>query len=250
VAFVFLAAKPAWPDDLATAQAPGRTVTATGRGTVSAEVDAALLTVALTAEGSFAQDAMDADAGKVKRLVKALHEGGTADGDVSSSPVRITPRLVPSISSSNAQGGIAISGQQTIPAAKRAGFLASSSVTIKTRDLSSLGALVDRLGDYAESDALSVSYEVEGRQKFVDEARQRAFDDAEHIAHLEADRAHLKLSQVRSIRDAAAQNPPTDTNNIVNTPGILGNQGKMFITLKGGPQSFSAALEVEWNVEP
>jgi uncharacterized protein len=122
-------------------------------------------------------------------------------------------------------------------------------VTIKTRDLAILGTLTDHIADNVDNQAPTMAFIIDDPEKFIDEARQKAFDNAEHIARLEAERAHLKLGPVRFVRDAAAPNPSPDLTNFLNTPGAGNNQGTMIITLKS-PQSFTVAVEVQWDAEP
>ena len=75
-------------------------------------------------------------------------------------------------------------------------------MTIKTRDLENLGALVDVIGDNTDNHVPTIAFFVAEPKASLDEARRKAFDEAERLAGIEAERAHLKLGGVRSVRDA------------------------------------------------
>ncbi|MBV9112279.1 MAG: SIMPL domain-containing protein [Hyphomicrobiales bacterium] len=264
MSFICLAAQPASPDDLAPAQAPGRTITAVGRGTASAEVDAAVLTVLVAGEGSFAQDAINAGATKVRRFVNALHDRNVTDADISQTHAQVwsrfvtqTPMLssellqsgVQSQASANAQGagvGQGIPGQaspqppRAATPAKMNGFRATTTIRIKTRDLAGLGALTDYIVDNADNQP-TILFIVEDPRKFIDEARQKAFDNAERAARVDAERAHLKLVSVRAVRDEPPQSQLAE---------LISKGVPVASNLNGGSESFSVAVEVEWNAEP
>jgi uncharacterized protein YggE len=266
LAVACLSGRHAVADEPAPAQLSGHTITAVGKGMVSAAVDTAQLTVAVTAEGSLAQDAMDAQRVKLKRLVEMLHAAGVADGAISVAPAQLTARFAPPAPfAALGVPPIAVQSQPVtntgapaptpparpvVPAPpKRDGFRTSTTVTIKTHDLSNLGILTDHIADNADNQAPTMAFIIDDPEKFIDEARQKAFDNAEHIARLEAERAHLKLGQVRSVRDAPPPTPFTDFGDRANAAAANSNQGMMFITLKG-PQSISVAIEVQWDAEP
>jgi uncharacterized protein YggE len=257
LAIACLAGRFALADEPARAQLSGRTITAVGRGTVSAEVDTAQLTVAVTAEGSFAQDAMDAQRVKLKRLVDTLHAAGIADGAISVAPAQLTARFVPPAPfAALGVPPIAVQSQPvtntgapapTPPAhpvvptpPKRDGFRSSATVTIKTRDLANLGTLTDHIADNADNQVPTTTFIVADPEKFIDEARQKAFENAEHIARLEALRAHLKLGPVRFVHDAPAQYLLAEIFKSYSTPA----------NLNGIAQSVSVTIEAQWDAEP
>ncbi|MGC1576667.1 MAG: SIMPL domain-containing protein, partial [Beijerinckiaceae bacterium] len=229
-----LAGRFALADEAAPSQPSGRTISATGRGTVTAEADSARIMVAVNSEGSFAQDAMTAQKLKLKRLVEALRGAGILERDITLAPLLFTPRfasqnLVPSQMS-----------QPVRVQPKRDGFQVATTVTIKTRDLENLGALVDVIGDNTDNHVPTIAFFVAEPKASLDEARRKAFDEAGRLAGIEADRAHLKLGGVRSVRDAPLN---LQFYEILAANATAGNPNAM-------PQSFSVSLEVQWDAEP
>ena len=225
----------------------GRTISATGRGTVTVEADSARIVVVLNSEGSFAQDAMAAQKLKLKRLVEALRGAGISEGDITMASPQFTPRFASQnlILSSGAppQNG-APAQPMTQPVRtplqpKRDGFQVASTVTIKTRDLDNVGALVDLISDNTDNHVPTIAFFVSDPKTALDEARRKAFDEAERLAGLAAERAHVRLGGVRSVRDA----PVSAQFSEMLAAAAAANPNAM-------TQNVSTALEVQWDAEP
>ena len=231
-------------DSSAGGNAPDHTITALGRGAVLAAMDTAVLTILVTAEGSFAQDAVEADRAKVKRLASALRDAGVFDGDMSQSALQITPRSAPAeapiVSPGVVQGFVAAPAQSLpqaprIPTSKN-GFFASTTFRLKTHSLADIGILVDRLAENDDSRVPTIIYVLENSQKVFEEARRQAFDNAEHTARLEAQRAHLRLVSIRSVSDEPLH--------------LTGSEPPASVNFTGQSQAFGVSILVQWNTEP
>jgi len=222
------------------AQLPGRTISATGRGSATAEADTARMTVVVNSEGSFAQDALASQKQKLKRLVEALRGAGISEGDINMTPAQFTPRfvspnLIPSPAATPQQLNAAAqgNGQPRPLQANRNGFQVATTVTVKSRDLDNLGALVDLVSDNTDNHVPTIALFVADPRPLLDEARRKAFDEAERLAGLAAERAHLKLGQVRSVQYTPAN---------VTFPELAASAAT-------GSQAFAATLEVQWDAE-
>jgi uncharacterized protein YggE len=243
-----LAATPASAEDMSAGNAPNPTIAVLGRGAVLAEMDTALVSVVVTAEATFAQDAAQADRAKVKRLTAALRDAGVFEADINISALRIVPRFAApgvSVSASAAPGAILDPVAAQMPQLARPmptatnGFVASTTLRFKTHNLPDIGILVDRIAENDDNRVPTIIYVLENPQKTFEEARRQAFDNAEHIARLEAERAHLKLVSVQSVIDEPLRS--------------TGNQAPQLpapVNLNGQSQSFIANIEVRWNAEP
>ncbi|MBW0004621.1 MAG: SIMPL domain-containing protein [Hyphomicrobiales bacterium] len=228
------------------AQLPGRTISATGRGSATAEADTARMTVVVNSEGSFAQDALASQKQKLKRLVEALRGVGISEGDINMTPAQFTPRfvsppLLPSpVATAQLNAPAQGNGQPRAPQANRNGFQVASTVTLKSRDLDNLGALVDLVSDNTDNHVPTIAFFVTDPKPLLDEARKKAFDEAERLGALEAERAGLKLGRVRSVRDLPAN---LQISEILVAGAATGNSN-------GAQQNFTATLEVQWDAEP
>jgi uncharacterized protein len=238
--------RPAIADEAASAQHSGRTISATGRAAISAEADSARIAVVINSEGSFAQDAWAAQKPKLKRLTEALRGAGISEGNITAAAPQFTPRFVsPSIIPSaqmapqpNPNQAMAQTVRTPVQP-KRDGFQVATTVTIKTRELENLGAVVDLIADNTDNHVSTITFFVADPKSSLDEARRKAFDEAERLAALEAERAHLKLGGVRSVRDAQVN----QFSEVLAASAAAGNPNAM-------TQSFSVSLEVQWDAEP
>ena len=247
LAVACLAGRFALADEPGPAQHSGRTISATGRGTVSAEADSVRMVVVVNSEGSFAQDAMAAQKVKLKRLVEALRGAGISEGDITTAPPQLIPRFVSPnlVPSPPAAPQTNPPAQPMTPAGARAGsgekgrLSGVDQVTSKTRNLENLGAVVDLIADNADNHVPTIAFFVADPKSALDEARRKAFDEAERLAGIEAERAHLKLGGVRSVRDATLN----QFSDILAASAAAGNANAM-------TQSFTVGLEVQWDAEP
>jgi uncharacterized protein YggE len=253
---------------LALAQEPGaagprdRTILVLGSGRVSADPDMAVLTVPVSAEGSFAQDAVNAVRSKLRHLTAALREAGVAEADIGQSAPQLSPRFSSVASAASPQilpsGGAGVPTPLVPspphgPSLQRDGFIASVTLTIRTRALETIGELTDRVADGDDGHLPTVALIVEDPQKYVDAARRKALDDAAHSAELEAERMHLKLGAVRAIRDQLSQDRVIELLEKLGEARLAGASDLVVAAAPGSSrasQVFLVNLEVEWAVEP
>jgi uncharacterized protein YggE len=253
--------------NLALADEPGagprdRTILVLGSGRVSADPDMAVLTVSVSAEGSFAQDAVTALRSRLRLLTTALREAGVAEADIGQSAPQLSPRFSSVASAASPQilpsGGAGVPtplvpSPPRGPSLQRDGFIASVTVTIRTRALETIGELTDRVADGADGHLPTVALIVEDPQKYIDAARRKALDDAAHSAGLEAERMHLKLGAVRAIRDQLWQDRVIELLEKLGEARLAGASDLVVAAAPGSSrasQVFLVNLEVEWAVEP
>ena len=257
---------PALAEGSAGADARDRTLTVRGSAKVMADADLATLSVEVSAEGSFAQDAMNAIRGKLRNLNAALHDAGVADADIGQSLPQLTPHFSapPAPSRQPSATGPATdpaAGLPRLPPAaptlRRDSYVASVNLRIRTRNFAEIGVLTDRIADHADGHLPSMSLTIEDPQRFIDEARRKALDDAGHLAAVEAERMHLRLGAVRAIREQPSQDRLADllerfaqsaSGGGARPIGDFGASARP--ATSGSQQAFLASLEVEWAVEP
>src|SRR6202051_3899941 len=108
-----------------------RWVEVIGEGSVGAAPDFARVTVGVTSTGKNAGEAMAANAKAANALISLLKAEGVAPADIQTSDVSIFPTFAQSTP-----------GQTTSPAIT--GYSVSNNVTVGVRDISRLGALLDK----------------------------------------------------------------------------------------------------------
>jgi uncharacterized protein len=137
VAFFFALAGPSPAQRLATRVIDinqERLVEVTGEASVSTPPDFARVTLGVTTTGKDARETMAANAKAVNALVSAIKGEGVAPADIQTSSLSIAPMV------SNPTLGSAAPPTIT-------GYNANDAVTVTVRDLSRLGALIDKAVD-------------------------------------------------------------------------------------------------------
>ena len=117
-----------------------RWVEVSGEGSVTAAPDFARVTVGVTSTGRNAGEAMAANANAANALVSLIKAEGVPPADIQTSDVSISPTFAQSTP-----------GQKTSPAI--VGYSVSNNVTVVVRDISRLGALLDKARPLAVADA-------------------------------------------------------------------------------------------------
>lgn len=181
-----------WSPSAAGAQAQPRTVSVPGVGSVEAVPDMAEITSGVTARADTARQALDASSAGMRRLMDALKREAVADADIRTSNFNISPWY-----------------DRPTPNQPRrvAGYQASNQVTVRIRDISRLGAILDSVVGAGANRVNRVRFGVANPQPLMDEARRKAVADARRRAALYAESAGVRLGGVITIEERAAGLP-------------------------------------------
>ncbi|MCR9108641.1 SIMPL domain-containing protein [Marivita sp. XM-24bin2] len=187
---VLIGMSPLWADDL-----PGR-ITVTGEGRVFAVPDMAVVTMGATAEAETAKAAMDETSVMTNAILERLAEAGVAERDVQTSDLRLMPVRSNRTSS------------DTRPEID--GYQASNRVTVRVRDLASLGNILDAVLTDGANQLGGLQFVVSDPEPLLNEARVKAVADARARAELFAEAAGVTLGPLVSLSEAGAQFPRSE----------------------------------------
>lgn len=171
---------------------PPRRIVVAGEGRVDAVPDRATLTAGVQTEAIRAADALAANSEAMRAVFAALEAAGVDARDVQTSQFGIDPVWD--------DGGD--SGQPRVR-----GYSASNMVTIRVRDVTRIGAVIDAVGGAGANRILGVGFEIAEPRAQLDEARRRAVADARARAELLAEAAGVALGPVASIREGGREGP-------------------------------------------
>jgi uncharacterized protein len=167
----------------ANAQAPARTISVTGEGSLTAANDTARLGLGVVARGATRPAALRSSSARLRRVLAALGELGVADRDLRTRGVSVAPRR-------DRRG-------RRLP-----GYIARGGVTAIVRDVTRTGAVIDAA---VSAGAASVG----GPRFFIDDPRAvlrralvAAFGDARSKATALAAEAGLTLGPAISVRES------------------------------------------------
>ena len=171
-----------------------RLVEVTGEASVSVTPDFARVTLGVTTTGRDANAAMAANAKSVSSVIAAIKAEGVAAADIQTSSLSVSPQL-----SNPASAG---SGAQTIT-----GYVVSDMVTVTARDLSRLGALLDRAVNAGANAMYGVAYGENNPSALIDQARPLAVADARRKAEIYAQAGGARIGRLMTLTEQSAPSP-------------------------------------------
>lgn len=187
--FIWALSAPVLADDL-------RVLTVTGVGEVIAVPDQAVITMGVTAEAKTAADALAANAKRSQRMIAGLKAAGIAPRDLQTSQLSLQPRWQH------------YDGVDRGKPPKIVGYVVSNQVSVRVRELSGLGGLLDVAVSDGGNTFQGLRFGLQNPRPVVDEARRAAVKDALAKAKLYAEAAGVVLGSIQSISEAGGGNRP------------------------------------------
>ncbi|HEY0921000.1 SIMPL domain-containing protein [Devosia sp.] len=211
------------------------TISIEGRGEVVAAPDTAVVNSGVTTQGATAREALDANTAAMGELINTLKGAGIEARDIQTSGFSVTPNYVYS-DARDANG-------YTLPP-KIVGYQVFNSVSVRVRDLPSLGTVLDKAVTVGANTINGVTFSVADPSALYDEARRQAFADARAKADLYADAAGLELDGIRSISETQGYQPPQ--------PYMMGAVAREAaaapVPVEAGELTFSINVSVTWEL--
>lgn len=152
---------------------------------VSAKPDLATLNLGVEARAETAREAVDQLTAGLQGVMAAVTAAGVAEEDVQSSSLELSP-VQPDYGASPRK-----------PEAE--GFVARSTVTVRVRDLSATGALLDTAVSGGANVFNGIRFEVADPSALLDQARRQAVAEARRQAALYAEAAGVELGRLISL---------------------------------------------------
>lgn len=177
-----LAALPAAAQDPQT----GRHVAVTGVAEVEAAPDLASVTAGVETLGATAAEALSGNSAAMNAVFAALEAAGIERRDLQTSNLSLG-----AVWDHGRDGG----------EARITGYQASNLITVRVRDVSALGAVIDAVTTAGANRLHGVSFELADPAAALDEARAQAVADARARAEIYAGAAGVGLGEVLTIRE-------------------------------------------------
>lgn len=215
---------------------PG-TILIDGRGEVVAAPDTAYINSGVTTQGATARAALDANTRAMNELIATLKAAGIEARDIQTSGFSVSPNYV--YSDARDENGY------TLPP-KINGYQVYNTVTVRVRDLPSLGAVLDKAVTVGANTINGISFSVDDPSALYDEARKAAFADARAKAELYAEVAGLDLESIRSISESQTYIQPPQ-------PYMMETMARDAaaspVPVEGGELTFSINVLVAWEID-
>jgi uncharacterized protein YggE len=216
--------------------AASRTISIEGHGEVIAAPDTAFITSGVTSQGDTARAALDANTAAMNELIATLKAAGIEARDIQTSGFSVNPNYVYS-DARDANG-------YTLPP-KINGYQVYNTVTVKVRDLPSLGAVLDKAVTVGANTISGVSFSVADPSDLYDEARKAAFADAREKAELYAATAGVELDSIRSIHEAQGFAQPPQPYMM---EAMARDVASSPVPVEAGELTFSINVSVSWDI--
>ena len=173
---------------------PETTLDISAEGTVNREPDIAYLNTGVQTEGKTAEEAMAKNRTAMNGVFSALEEADIARRDLQTSNFSLQPRY----DYSNRSNG---------EPPRLIGYTASNQLTVKVRDLTSLGETMDALVGAGGNTFSGLNFALEDDRAAKNEARQIAMREAIARAELYAAASGYEVARVVTISESGGYRP-------------------------------------------
>ena len=210
------------------AEAATQTLSLTGEGSASAAPDQATVTSGVTSEGQTAREAVDANSKAMAALIDAFKKAGIQAADLQTSGFSVQPRYAQPKEGSG-------------EAPKIDGYEVRNQVTVRIRDLTKLGAVLDTAVATGSNQIDGIGFGLADPAPVLDEAREAAVADARRKAELIAKAAGVKLGRILAIAEPGAE-PPRPM------MAAYAMEKAAAVPIEAGESEFKARVSVTWEI--
>lgn len=176
---------------------PRPRIIVSGEGEMAVAPDMAILSLTVLREAETARDALTANNEAVAKVIAAMKEAGIADRDLQTSGFNIQPRYVYPEPKD---------GQQQQP--RIVGYAVSNSLTVRVRDLSKVGAILDQSVTLGVNQGGDLTFTNDDPAAVINDARKKAVANAIAKAKTLAEAAGVSVGNVLEISEQTYQPRP------------------------------------------
>ncbi|BCJ91538.1 outer membrane protein [Terrihabitans soli] len=205
-----------------------------GEGRASATPDLGIINSGVVSEGATAREALDANTAAMAKLIATIKAAGVEDKDVATSGFSVQPRYIYSQRKDGTQEPPRITGYEV-----------RNTVTVKVRDLTKFGGILDKAVTEGSNQIDSLSFDIADKTKLYEEARKSALADARAKAELYAAAAGVKLGRLRELSEQTGSSYPPPR------PMMrMEASAKADVPIERGEQEISVNVTATWEIAP
>ncbi len=167
------------------------TVQVAGRGSVQAEPDVATIRIGVTTESAKAEDAVSANSAATAKVISELQSASIDKKDLKTSNFSVYPQY-------RTEGE---NKHQVLT------YRVSNSVTVTIRDITRVGDLLAKAVAAGSNQINGPSFSVSNPEKYLNEARKKAVENAMAKASVYASAAGMKLGAVLEMSEPGVPAP-------------------------------------------
>jgi uncharacterized protein len=208
------------------------TLSLSGHGEVSVAPDMAVITSGVVTEADTARAALDANTAAIGAVIAAIKEAGIEARDIQTSDFRVEPRYVYPRKDDEQQ------------APRIVGYTVTNAVTVRVRDLSKLGAVLDQSVSVGANRIDGISFVVTNSDAHLDAARALAMRDAIRRAEVYAGAAGVRLARILSISESGGYTPVVRKADTM----MMRAEAAPPVPVEAGEQTLSIDVNVTWEI--
>jgi uncharacterized protein YggE len=164
----------------------------TGEGAAEVQPELAILQIGVAVTAKVAKDALAENSKLLNAALNAAKESGIETRDLQTSGLSLRPDIVRA---------------EKWPHREVIGYQVNNIVTMRVRDISKLGGLLDRLVVLGINDIRSISFSVANPAPSIEQARADAIKDALRKAEKYAEAANLRIVRILAINESGIETP-------------------------------------------
>jgi hypothetical protein len=204
-------------------------ISVTGEATVSVPPDLAQVDAGVTSEAKTAREASDTNNAAMGKVLLALKGANIDEKDYQTSRLSLQPQYATSAMT------------RGIGPTSVVGFHASNRVTVRVRDVSKVAGVIDTLVGAGANDIGGINFTVSQPSKLLDDARERAVDDARRKAEIYAKAAGVSLGAPLGISEEGSPGPVFRSKMAAPMAATPIAQGE---------ETLSVRVNVSWAIKP
>jgi uncharacterized protein YggE len=204
-----------------------------GEGRSTMAPDTAVLTLSVVRQEKTAREALDGNNKAMSEVLAALKKAGIAERDLQTSGFSVQPQY------RFPQGS---DGQQLPP--ELIGYQVSNSLTVRVRDLSKLGAIIDQSVTLGVNQGGDIQFTNDKPDSAIEAARKDAVADAISRAKTLAVAAGVKLGNVIEINESGPRPQPVP----VYRAAMMKEAADSSVPIQGGETSYNITVNVTFAI--
>jgi uncharacterized protein YggE len=184
--------------DLGDANRNQRTVAITATGKTSVKPDVALISFSAVTEGKDTQKIADENNAKINKIIEFIKQQGIEAKDISTTQYTLTPVYTQQVRSM-ALSATSAPQQTFVPTIAQ--YSLTQGVEVKVRDFSKISTIMNSLISLGANRVNDVSFSIDDQEKFLGEARAKAFEQVKQKAESMSEQGGFKLGRIINVSE-------------------------------------------------
>lgn len=216
------------PTYITTGDAPMAKIQVSATGTANMAPDMATVSAGVVTQGKTAREAMFGNATKMSRVFEELDAAGIEKKYITTSQLSLQPKY----------------NYQNRQAPKIEGYEARNTLSAKTYDLDTVGAMLDALVKAGVNNINGVQFSIKDSKSARDKAREDAIREAREKAESMASAAGVKLGKLKSLSESGGNFNPRPVAYAMESRSA----GGASTPVSAGEQSISVTVNMSYDI--